>query len=193
MCGHHLKLGKLNDFLTEETLDDTHDERYRQKIARFLVQEKGYRKADLRPRVDLFVSAGGKRARTSLDWVVYLAGHASMVVKYGPGSLVTRHRPALAAARLVAPYQIPLVVVTNGEDADLLDGPTGKRLGTGLAAIPTREQLCDRVATAAFSPVPAERARREACIVYAFEIDDSCPCDETVCRLGPQPEGAVHE
>ena len=42
MNGHHLILGKLSDYLTGDTLDDTHDERYRQKIARLLVDRKGY-------------------------------------------------------------------------------------------------------------------------------------------------------
>ncbi|MCK7466807.1 MAG: hypothetical protein MZU91_00755 [Desulfosudis oleivorans] len=42
MAGHHLILGKLTDFLTGEILDDTLDERYRQKIARWLVEQKGY-------------------------------------------------------------------------------------------------------------------------------------------------------
>ena len=37
MGGHHLILGKLTDFISGEILDDTLDERHRQKIARLLV------------------------------------------------------------------------------------------------------------------------------------------------------------
>ena len=55
-----------------------------------------------------------------------------MIVKYAPGSLVTRHRPALAASRLIAPYQVPVVVVTNGKDTNILDGSTGKVTGYGF-------------------------------------------------------------
>ena len=36
------------------------------------------------------------------------------LLTFGPGSIVSRERPALAVARLVAPYQVPVVVVTNG-------------------------------------------------------------------------------
>ena len=32
MDGHHLILGELTDLITGETLTDTHDERYRQKL-----------------------------------------------------------------------------------------------------------------------------------------------------------------
>ena len=38
--GHHLILGELIDFITGETLQDTHDERYLQKLARLLVEQK---------------------------------------------------------------------------------------------------------------------------------------------------------
>jgi len=37
MTGHHLILGELDDLITGERVKDTHDERYRQKIARLLI------------------------------------------------------------------------------------------------------------------------------------------------------------
>ena len=37
---HHLIYGHCNDFITGETVVDTDDERYRQKLARFLVEKK---------------------------------------------------------------------------------------------------------------------------------------------------------
>ena len=39
MNGHHLILGELTDYITGETLKDTHDERYRQQIARRLIDK----------------------------------------------------------------------------------------------------------------------------------------------------------
>ena len=122
MNGHHLILGQLSDFITGRTLNDTHDERYRQKIARLLVERKGYLKNDIETRKDLLVEAGDKRAIVKIDFLINLSGRTCMIIKYGPGSLITRRRPALAAARLLAPYQIPVAVVTNGEDAEVLEG-----------------------------------------------------------------------
>ena len=46
MSTQHLILGKLTDFVTGRTIVDTIDERARQKIARFLVEQKGYSKED---------------------------------------------------------------------------------------------------------------------------------------------------
>ena len=57
MNGHHLILGELRDFITGATLKDTHDERYRQKIARLLINRKGYRSTDIEPRKALPVQA----------------------------------------------------------------------------------------------------------------------------------------
>ena len=62
MNGHQLILGELVDFVTGETLKDTHDERYRQKIARLLVNQKGYLKTDIEPRKELLVKADAKKA-----------------------------------------------------------------------------------------------------------------------------------
>jgi hypothetical protein len=181
--GHHLILGELVDYLTGGSLPDTHDERYRQRLARMLVQEKGYRKADIASRRPLTVRAGTRRALIYIDFQVSLSGRIAMIVKYGPGSLVTRHRPVLAASRLVAPYQVPLAVVTNGEDADVLDGTTGNILASGLAALPSRDDCAAFTASASFDPVAAKRAEMESRIVYCYEIDGACPCDDSVCRI----------
>ena len=119
--GHHLILGRLEDFITGEILDDTHDERLKQNLARLLVATKGYEKKEITPRHRLLVSAGDRQAMVPIDFLISLKEKISMIVKYGPGSLVTRRRPGVAASRLVTPYQVPVVVVTNGEDAEIID------------------------------------------------------------------------
>ncbi|MGA6924239.1 MAG: type I restriction enzyme HsdR N-terminal domain-containing protein [Desulfosarcina sp.] len=183
MGGHHLILGELDDFLTGERVTDTHDERYRQKIARFLVVEKGYAKADIDPRQLLIAVAGNRKGRLWIDYTVTVDDRMAMVIKYGPGSLITRYRPALAISRLMAPYQIPVAVVTNGETADILDGESGRLTASGFEGIPSREALSRQLVKAPFSPISAARAQMESRIVYAYEIDGGCPCDDTACRI----------
>jgi hypothetical protein len=183
MNGHHLILGDLVDFLSGRTIKDTHDERYRQKIARFLVENKGYHKGEIEAGRELYIKADDKCAMIKIDFLITVDKKTAMIIKYGPGSLVTRHRPALAAGRLLTGYQIPIVVVTNGENADILDGHTGKTLYSDLQEIPGREDLINQLEQFPFSPIPNERAEWESRIVYAFEVDGSCPCDDTICRL----------
>lgn len=183
MNDHHLILGQLTDFITGRTIDDTHDERYRQKIARLMVEQKGFAKSQIRPNHPLTVRGTAKSACVPITCIIDVAGHMAMLVHYGPGSLVTRHRPALAMARLAAPYQIPLVLVTNGEAADLLDGASGRLLGSGWQAIPSESELTRRLLDYKWETIPAGRAEMEARIVMAYEVDDRCPCDDTVCVL----------
>lgn len=179
MSGHHLILGTLDDFVTGELLDDTLDERYRQRIARYLVEQKGFRKKELVPRYPLVVTAGKRKARITVDLLMVVADKVCGVVFFGPGSLVTRHRPALAVSRLVAPYQVPLVVVTNGEDAEVLDGASGTVRGRGLENLPSRSA----VARVSYGRLSSKQVEMEGRILYAYEVDDRCPCDEDICRL----------
>ena len=183
MTGHHLILGELDDFITGEPLKDTHDERYRQQLARLLVIHKGYRKNEIKPRKSLIVEAGDQRARIKVDFLVYLDGQACMVIKYGPGSIVTRRRPLVAISRLLEPYQIPIAVVTNGVDAEIVEGASGNVLSQGLETIPSKPRLTELVAGHDFTPIDADRAAMESRIVYCFEVDGSCPCDEDICLL----------
>jgi len=183
MTGHHLVMGTLVDFLTGDMLEDTHDERYRQEIARLLLEKKGYDRREVAPRCELRVSAGDRGGRIAVDFKIILSGRVGMIVKYGPGSLVTRHRPGLAIGRIMTPYQIPVVVVTNGRDADVLDGASGKPIGSGMDGIPDRRGLSMIMAKANWAEIPPDRAIMESRIVYCYEIDGACPCDTTVCRL----------
>lgn len=183
MGGHHLILGKLTDFISGETLDDTLDERHRQKIARLLVNQKGYRKTDITPRHELKIDVDNRCARLWISFTVKLERSIAMVVHYGPGSLVTRHRPILAMTRLVQARQIPLAVVTNGEDADILDGESGSVIATGLDQIPTKTQLSDIIGSREWATIPPRRMEMEARILMAYEIDGRCPCDDSVCEI----------
>lgn len=183
MKGHHLILGKIRDFISGKIIPETHDEQFRQKIGRLLVNTLGYSRKEIRSAVELYVKADNKSAMVKVDFVISLSGNMDMIIKFGPGSLVTRFRPALAASRLLSPYQIPFVVVTNGMDAEILDGFTGKAISYGLESIPSRKDLLYRLNKLQLKPIIPEQAEMESRILFAFEVDDSCPCDDNICRL----------
>lgn len=183
MNGHHLILGELADFITGQVLKDTHDERIRQEIARRLINQKGYAKTDIEPRKALIVQADDKKAVLKVDFIITLAGQVSMVVKYGPGSLVTRRRAVLAVSRLIAPYQVPVAVITNGQDAEIISGPSGEVIDTGLEAIPSKQELTRRVADEIIESISERQAEMESRILYCYEVDDSCECDDDICKL----------
>jgi len=177
---HHMIYGSLVDYVTGEPLVDTDDERYRQKLAQMLVTEKGFAKNELEMRRRIETLFATQFVASKIDIVVSIAGQRVMVVRYGPGSLVTRERPAIAAARVLEESQlIPLAVVTNGEDAELLDARTGKVLATGLEAIPTREAVVTMLPDLDFRPIAPERREPELRILNAFDVESCCaggPC-----------------
>ncbi|MGA9175943.1 MAG: hypothetical protein WBZ05_01750, partial [Desulfobacterales bacterium] len=71
----------------------------------------------------------------------------------------------------------------NGEDAEVIEGLTGKVIARGLELIPARSELLKIAKKTGFDRISAKQTEMESRILYAFEIDDSCPCDDTVCRL----------
>ena len=174
--GHHIVYGVLQDYLTGEELPDTDDERNRQQLARFFVEQKGYLRSELEPRRTIETGFSGRTVRSVIDLTITLAGRRIMIVRYGPGSLVTRERPAIAGARLLEPgHMIPLAVVTNCRDAELLDTLSSRVLAHGLAAIPDRERLEGMLSELVFLPLVDQLKReREGRILHVFDEEVCC-------------------
>ncbi len=173
---HHFVYGSLEDYLTGEERIDTDDERVRQKIARFLVEEKGYAKAELTPRLTISTEFNGKTVVSTVDITIAVNDIQFFVIRYAPGSLVSRERSAIAAARVLnTSYQIPRAVVTNGRNAEIIDTATGKIIANGVISIPERLQAEDYIAALTFPPSPTEKKlEREMRILNAFDEERCC-------------------
>ncbi|WP_035240609.1 type I restriction enzyme HsdR N-terminal domain-containing protein [Desulfobacter vibrioformis] len=179
---HHLIMGELVDFLSGKTLPDTHDERYRQQIARHLVNGLGFDKSDIEANREITIHTAGRSATVRVDFLVYRNRRAVMMVNYAPGSLVTRRLSTLALSRLIFDYQIPFVVVTNGQDAELISGTSGKVEGEGISAIPGPDHQIITSLPDTFETVSAKMVGQAEKIVFACMVDGSCMvenyCDE---------------
>lgn len=173
---HHLIYGTLIDFLSGEELTDTDDERIRQDLCRMMVEEKGYHPQQLEPRRTIETLFSKSFVTSTIEITVSHQGLRSMIIRYGPGSLVSRERSAIAAARVLTPeHQIPLAVVTNGRDAELLDTRTGKIVGYGLDSIPNRLTLGNILQDMSYlPPLTGERRERELRILNAFDVERCC-------------------
>ncbi len=178
---HHLIYGKCTDFITGEPLVDTDDERLRQKIAGILVNDLGYEKKEIVPRLKIETMFNSTFVVSKIDFAIRLEGRIFMIIRYGPGSLVTRERPAIAAARVLVPdYRIPLALVTNGRDAELLDTVSKKVINTGMSAIPAKKEAMKIIGGLSFLPgLDKKDAEREKRILNAFDLEICCaggPC-----------------
>lgn len=187
--GHHIVYGTVRDFLTGAELPDTDDERYRQQLARFLVEEKEFGADELLPRLAIETVFNGQFVKSVIELTICIADRRVMIIRYGPGSLVTRERPAIAAARILDPdYRIPLAVVTNFRDAELLETKGGRVLNTGMNNIPDRKKLVEMMGGLEFESFSDEKRReREARILNAFDVEVCC--HNGTCELPPEGRG----
>jgi hypothetical protein len=179
----HLALGEMVDFITGRTIVDTHDERARQKIARLLVEEKGYARDDIEVRREIPLNVNGEQTTARVDFLIRVGGRALAVVIFGPGSLVSRERAALAAARLIDRYAVPISIVTNGKDAEVMDTHSGKVIGLGLHAIPSKEEALRRWPTSSLEELPQEKLEKEQRLLYMYDVLARRECEEYVCSL----------
>lgn len=180
---HHLILGELEDILTGRILPDTHDERYRQKICEMLLNTKGFAKEDIQGRFIHELKAGKQTAQVKIDFLIHHKTSAVCLIKYAPGSLVTRRLSTLALSRTLVPYQIPIIAVTNGEDAEVIDGDTGNVMSQGLTTIPTLESIKVKYKSFSFKPISPGVFNQASRIAFACEVDGACPCDTDICIL----------
>lgn len=174
--GHHYVYGVLEDCLTAKMIEDTDDERIRQDIFRFMMKDKGYRKHQLMPRATIETTFVNKTVVSTIDLVVSCLGKEFMIVRYAAGSLVSRERAAIAAARLVSEaHQIPFAVVTNGREAAVLDTITGKVIVNGVNSIPSAFWVQEHLEEFSFlAPPVGKRREYESRILNAFDLERCC-------------------
>jgi len=159
----------LTDFVTGKQVPNIGAEENRQRVERFLVENRGYSKEDIEVDADIVFNIGDEQVRSNVDLVVRVQGKRFMVLRCVPGSLVSRERETLASARLLDSYQIPFSVVTDGKDAELLDTITGKVIASGMEAIPSKEEAIRRINEIDFLPFPKERLEREKIIFRSYD------------------------
>ncbi len=161
---------KIPCFITGKLVLDTDRERIRQKMARYLVDEKGYRLTDFVLDREIFLDIGGVKAISLVDISVVVEGRTLMIIRGGPGSVVTRESGTVAAARLLEPeYIVPWAIQANLFDAALLDVRRKKAVAYGWDAIPSRRELLDLTEKWPPPKLPEERFPVERQILFSYD------------------------
>jgi hypothetical protein len=159
----------ITDFITGEMVPDIGAEANRQDVERFLVNEKGFSTEDIEVDVDIKFSVAGESYKSQVDLVVCVDGTRYMAIKCAAGSLGSREREIIAASRLLESHQIPLSVVSDGKTAIVLDTVSGKKLGEGLNAVPSKDDLKVKFNSSELIPLPAERLEKEKLIFRSYD------------------------
>jgi len=161
----------IPDFITGREIPNIGAEENRQAVAQYLVNEKGYSKEDIAVDVKIEMTIAGEPYRSQIDLVVSarVGKLRIMAIKCAAGSLGSREREIVAAARLLEDYQIPYAVVSDGKTAIVLDTISGKKTGEGMNAIPSQEAVISRLDS--YQPVglAPERREREKLIFRTYD------------------------
>lgn len=157
------------DFITGEPKTDTGSEANRQLMERALVEQKGYSRDDIEVDVDIVLDKNTGHYRSKLDLVLTVNGCRYMVIKCAPGSLDSREREVIAAARLLDSYQIPLAAATDGRTAIVWDSVTAQRLGKGMDAIPSKSQAIEAFDPTSVKPLDKKRRLRQQLIFQSYD------------------------
>jgi len=166
---------KIFAIIEQEMEDGAHLAAAARKMMYFLLLEKkGYAAEEVERNVIFTLKLGEETAQSSVDFLVTLDGKKAMVIKCSAGSLDSRERQAIAAARLLAVPPVPFTVVADPEHAEFLDTATGKVIGEGFGAVPVREELLKLLATIDPKPLAAERVEKEKRILLAFDAIRCC-------------------
>lgn len=164
------KFAKVPCYVTGRLVLDTDRERIRQKLARFLVEEKGYRLSDLQLDGEIRIEVMGVKLVSLVDIAVVVDGRVLMILRGGPGSVVTRETGTVAAARLfVEDYIVPWAVQANLFDCALLDVRRKRAVAYGYPSIPSRTELLDMTREWPPPKLPPERVPVERQLLYSYD------------------------
>jgi hypothetical protein len=164
------KYVKIQCFLTGALVLDTDRERIRQKLAIFLTEEKGYRISDFRLDMTIPITINGTKLVATVDMTVIINDKPMMIIRGGPGSVVTREAGTVAAARLLFPEHIvPWAVQANLFDSSFLNVKTKKKVAYGWDAIPSRSELIELNRDWPPPPLPESRIPLEQQILYSYD------------------------
>ncbi|MDJ0803368.1 MAG: type I restriction enzyme HsdR N-terminal domain-containing protein [Desulfobacterales bacterium] len=164
----------MQDYLTGREIPDIGAEANRQAVARYLVEHKGYSKTAIRGDAPLEIDVDGEAYRSRIDLLV-MAGEPPrpfMAVKCAPGSLGSREREIVSAARIHGAYQIPLALVSDGRNAIVLDTVSGRRIAEGMTGIPDAREADRQMAAKTPVAYPPERLEREKRIFRTYDREN---------------------
>ena len=115
------------DFITGQPVANMGAEANRQQVERYLIEINGYRREEVMVDAPIDVEIDGEVYRSVVDLVVQIGSRPLIALKCAAGSLGSREREIVSAARLYGTSPLPLAVVSDGSGAIVLDAATGKK------------------------------------------------------------------
>ena len=146
----------------------------RHMAERMLLGEKGYAPSDIETKVSFNVTLGKETVTSFVDFLVSSGSRHAMVIKCAAGSLSSRERHVVAAARVLESPPVPIAVVIDPMNAVVLDTATEEVIGEGFDGIPSKQELSGLLAGRESKPLAPEKLEREKRVLLAFDAIRCC-------------------
>lgn len=160
----------ITDFVTGKQIPDVGAEANRQAVERMLVEQKGYAPSDIVVDMPVEFAAAGRYYASSVDLVVYADNRPFMVIKCAAGSLDSRKKEAVSAARILFDTVVPFAAASDGQSALVFDAVTSKRTGRGLEAVPDAKTAVEMIKKSKPFSLPEDRLEKERIIFRSYDI-----------------------
>ncbi len=159
----------ITDFITGRKIPNIGAEEQRQAVERFLVEEKGYQPENIGVDVPLALEAAGEPYRTLVDLLISVSGKPFMLIKCAAGSLESREKEVVSAARIISDMPVPYAAVSDGCSAVIYDTLRRKKTAEGLDQIPDYGAAEDFMASYKPSPVDEKVLERDKIIFKSYD------------------------
>lgn len=169
MADHEAFSDMIVDYITGKTVPNVGVEEIRQRLERFLVEIKGYRKQDIAVDADIMIDIDGSIYQSQLDLVVAVENRNVMVIKCAAGSLESREREVVSASRIFNAFPVPYAVVSDSQAAVIYDTVSGKKVGTGLDQIPSRGEAEKQINDSTPVKMDDNRLKKEKIIFRSYD------------------------
>jgi len=146
----------------------------KERVWDILTKEKNYDPSEIEIDPEFRLNLSDSEASVSIDFVVTLPSASFMVIKCSSSSIESWERYVVSFARVVKDYQIPYAVVTDGDNARIMDALAGILVSESIKGLFERKDAIEKLKDFKKIPCPANRLEKEKRIMYAFE-SIKCP------------------
>jgi hypothetical protein len=139
------------------------------KVWEILTMEKKFHPGEIEIDPEFNLTLSDCEITVSVDFIINFPSESFMVIKCSPTAIESWERYVISFAKVIKDYQIPYAVVTDGDNARIIDILTGSIVSESLSSLFNREEALDKMRDFKKIPCPAKRLEKEKRIIYAFE------------------------
>lgn len=141
----------------------------KQKLWAILTRERKFDPRDIEVNPEFRLLLDDCEITVSIDFIINLSSASFMVIKCAATAIESWERYAISFARAIKDYQIPYAMVTDGENARIIDVLTGSLVSESMGGFFNKQEALNKMKDFKKIPCPFYRLEREKRIVYAFE------------------------